>query len=72
MPINWGPSVYVCVFPFTGVRCGSGFADVFQDRVSLFILSILFFLDSTQLWGVRNLSQQTKLKTIKQVVFAQR
>lgn len=56
--INWGPSVRVCVcvcvFPFTGLGCGSGFADVLQDRVSLFILSILFFLDSTQLWRVGN------------------
>lgn len=52
--INW--CVCVCVFLFTGLGCGSGFADVLQDRVSLFILSILFFLDSTQLRRGRNLT----------------
>lgn len=41
------------VFLFTGLGCVSGFADVLQDRVSLFIFSILFFLGATQLWRAR-------------------
>lgn len=55
VPINW-VCVCVCVFSFTGLGCVSGFADVLQDRVSLFILSILFFPDSTQLRKGRHLT----------------
>lgn len=38
------------VFVFTGLGCGPGFADILQDRISLFIFSILFFLGTAQLW----------------------
>lgn len=41
------------VFLFTGLGRVSGFADVLQDRVSLFIFSILFFLGATQLRRAR-------------------
>lgn len=51
-----GVRVCVCVFSFTGLGCVSGFADVLQDRVSLFILAILFFPDSTQLRKGRHLT----------------
>lgn len=46
----------VCVFVFTGLGCRPGFADVLQDRISLFIFSIFLFLGTTQLWGEEPLS----------------